>query len=274
MSTVPTIEFHRPTIEGALRTLDVHGFATQELWRELASRIATYERGTPGEADMRYTCPTVAPDIATHFTEGGVPQELSASVMWAGYSYSLTPGQRAVLRDTYGLTPTQTVTVDFIEMWPGTQHPRSVKLRSDVHVDPRNRRHVLTQCVIRDVATFFADAQEHDNAQGGGASKRQLVDEFLTVDKVYDLTSTDAWAVEDITGVKVSRRVEMRSVSADRFTLVCTDSGNIAKVPRKEFFATVAEYDRLYATPKAKRVTKRVAKEQQSLESMLASLLK
>lgn len=266
-----SIEQHRPRIETVLRELDAHGFDTKALWRELSTRVAVHERGTPSEADLRYTCPTVAPDLATHFSEGGVPQELSAGVMWAGYSYTLTPGQRAVLRDTYGLTPTQTVTVDYIEPWPGTQHPRNVKLRSDIHVDPRHRRHVLTQCVIRDVATFFADAQEHDNAQSASATNRQLVNETLTLDKVYNLTSEDVWAIEDITGVKVSRTVELTNLSTERFVVMCQKTGNVAKVPRAEFFTTVAEYEKLYVDPKAKRAPK-AAREQQSLEAMLKSL--
>lgn len=268
---VNTIEHHRHAIESALRVLDAHGFVTAPLWRDLAERSARHERGTPGEADKKYTCPATAPDIATHFAERGVPQELAASVMWVGYSYALTPGQRGVLRDTYGLTPTQTVTVEWVEMWPGTQHPRSVKLKSDIHVDPRNRKHVLTSCVIRDVAAFFTAASELDASEAGSAAKRQLVDEYLTLDKVYTLTSEDVWAIEDLTGVRVSKTVEVTNLSAERFVVVCMKSGNIAKIPRREFFATVAEYEKLYADPKAKRAP-RAQREQQSLEAVLKSL--
>lgn len=265
-----SIEQHRPAIEAALRVLDSHAFDTKALWRELSTRIAVHERGTPGEADLKYTCPTVAPDITTHFVDGE-PQVLDAGCMWGGYSYSLTPGQRSVLRDTYGMTPTQTVTVEWVELWPGTQHPRTMKLKSDIHIDPRNRKHVLTSCVIRDVAAFFTTALRLDNAEDASKTKRNLVDETLTLDKVYALASEDVWAIEDLTGVRVSKTVELTNLSADRFVVVCMKTGNVAKVPRKEFFTTVAEYERLYADTKVKRASK-AQREQQSLENMLKSL--
>lgn len=262
-------EQHRPHIEAALRVLEGHGFDVKSLWRELATRVSTWERGTPSEDDVRYTLPSVQPDLLNHLVDGA-KQTLSPSVMWNGYSYTLTPGQRSILRDTYGLTPTQTVTVAWVEAWPGTQHPRVMKLTSDLHVDPRNRRHVLVSAVINDVGTFFKNAMELDEAE---RSERRfgLSESSLELGRIFTLTSEERWAVEDLTGVKIASRVEITNVSTERFTVLCQKTGNQAKVERGAYFSTVAEYERLHegTKPRRKTTTERSA---MSFEAMLKSL--
>lgn len=263
-------EQHRPAIETALRVLESHGFDVKALWRELSTRQSTWERGTPSEDDVRYTLPATQPDLVSHLIDGK-NATLEVARLWNGYSYTLTPGQRSILRDTYGLTPTQTVTVAWVEPWPGTQHPRVMKLTSDLHVDPRNRKHVLVSAVINDVGTFFRNAQELDEADR--AERRfGLTESSIELGRIFTLTSNERWAVEDLTGVKVVSKVEITNVSADRFTVLCQKTGNQAKVERKAFFETVAEYERLHESTKPRSKRSATTQSAMSLEAMLKEL--
>ena len=237
--------------ETALRLLESQGFDVKQLWRELSDKIAREERGTPTTDDARYVLPSVAPTLAEHFVDGRNPT-LEAGKMWEGYSYTLSPGQRAVLRETYGLTPTATVTLGWVERWPGTSHPHSMMLKSDVHVDPRNRKHVLAQCVIRNVGEFLRVASEADSAEDGTARKSSLTRESLTEGRVVVLDSNDKWAVEDLTGVKLTKDCTIVIVAKATFHLQ-DSNGRTAKVPTEEFFTTAEEYAVMHATPKARK---------------------
>jgi hypothetical protein len=254
--------------EASLRQLEAQGFDVKHLWRDLSERIAAHEGGKPTVDDIRYTLPFVAPVIATHF-EGAAPQELHPSALWKGYSYSLSPAQRAILRETYGLTPTKTVTLEWVELWPATQHPRSMCIRSDMHVDPRNRKHVLCRAVIREVGTFFRTAAELD-AQDKDKSTAALTESALTVGRNITLESVDRWAIEDLTGVKVGNKVSITFVDAERFHVECPKNRNTAKVSRSEFFKTVAEYATLYKDePRARKSS---VGPTPSLDALIASL--
>lgn len=235
---------HQQQSESALRALESLGFDVKPLWRELSDRIARAESGTPDADDLRYTIRGIPPTTEEHFVDGK-PQVLDPYVLWSGFSYTLTPGQRSLLRDTYGMTPTQTVTVASVETWPGTLHPRTMKLVSDLHVDPRHRTKVLTSCIIRNVGEFFRKAEETDAATE--AEKVFGVTEgTLELGRLFTLTSHEKWAIDDLTSVKIGTRVEITGVGSETFIVLDLKSGAQAKVPRKEFFETVAEYDRLY----------------------------
>lgn len=263
-----SVESHRAASAAALRHLEAQGFDVKSLWRDLSERTALHERGTPTEDDLRYAVPSAQPTLAAHF-DGAQPQLLEASALWKGYSYTLSPAQRGILRETYGLTPTKTVTLEWVETWPGTQHPRAMCLRSDLHVDPRNRKHVLSRAVIREVGTFFRTAAELDS-QEVTKSTASLTESALTVGRILTLESVDRWAIEDITGVKVGTKVEVTFVDATRFFVECPKNHNTAKVPRGEFFATVAEYATLYKDDRAPRA--RSAQPTPSLDTLIASL--
>lgn len=264
-------ETHRQRTEDALRHLESHGFDVKALWVDLSTRIAAWESGTPSDDDKRYTLPLVAPAITDHLGEGR-NQLLSPEALWPGYSYQLSPGQRAILRETYGLTPTQTITVLLIDRWPGTQHPRSMTLKSDLHVDPRQRRHVLTSCVVREVGTFFRLAREKDE-QEELKKVTHLVPETLEVGRVITLESDDRWAIADITGVKLGTKVEVTGVSADRFVLSdVSPAGNTAKVPRAEFFTLVKEYAALHEADRAPKGRRTSSPATPSLDALIASL--
>ncbi len=152
----------RDRIEGALRYLESVGLEVKPLWLQHADLIASADTEAMSEDDKRYTLPVDRPTIPEHFTNGRLPQFLTPGHAWVGYSYQLTPGQRSWLRDNYGLTPTQTVTLVELTRWPSTQHPRMLHIRSDLHVDPRHRRHMLIDAVIRQPGKFFKESAQRD----------------------------------------------------------------------------------------------------------------
>lgn len=234
----------------ALRHLESSGFDVKALWSELSRRLSAWDRGMPDDDDRRYPLPTAAPDLVVHLAAGR-NAVLTSAMLWKGYSYTLSPGQRAWLRDNYDLTPTETVTVMWIETWTGddARFPRSLCLKSDLHV-PSNRRHVLTQAVIRNVGRFFRESAERDAQETVTSARRELAPDLLVVGKVYNLSSEEKWAVEDLCGVKVTQKCELVRSDATHITLVCHKNGNTARVEKEAFFATVAEYERLYATTK------------------------
>jgi hypothetical protein len=230
--------------QSALRTLEALGFDVKEQWRELTLRQEAQDRGTPTADDARYELPLVAPSTESHLKGGN--EVLDPSRLWNGMSYTLSPGMRGILRDLYELTPTQTVTVAWVEPWPGTRHPYRMCLRSDEHVDPRRRKHVLTQVVVNEVGKFFRMSAERDAADVDSKSNTELVETALTVGRIINLCNEDRWAIADICGVKVLKQVEVLRVNAESVTFLCLKSGNKATLPRAELLATVAEYVKLY----------------------------
>ena len=114
------------------------------------------------ERSRRYTLPCEAPRVEEHLGVGPLPQALRDGSMWAGYHYTLTPGQRRWFREVAGMTPARTVTIAWVERFVGTQHPRSFKIVSDEHVDPRRRSHVLVEFVVKDAGEFFETATGFD----------------------------------------------------------------------------------------------------------------
>ncbi len=155
----------RVKAETALTALSSLDFAcAKDGWRELTKRIEDYERGVPTDEDKQFVVPLVAPMITSHF-DGKNPVVLEASNMWGGYHYTLSPGQRRWFREFTGLTPTFTVTISRVEVWPGTQHPRAFKVVSDLHVPENQRRHVLTEYMVYNVGRFFLKAKELDEEE-------------------------------------------------------------------------------------------------------------
>ena len=154
---------HKEKVESTLRWLHSLGLDTSTLWQQHEALIQLADTETIHPLDTLYELPADRPSVLDHFIDGR-PEPLVPSKCWAGYSYSLSPGQRGWLRDVYGLTPTATVTVHEVSPWPGTRHPRMIHLRSDLHVDPRNRRHVLVSAVIREPGKFWSESAERDAA--------------------------------------------------------------------------------------------------------------
>ena len=91
-----------------------------------------------------------------------MPEVLSSANAFKDRHYSLSPGQRDVLRNRYGLTPAKTIILTDVALFPGTNIIWSINLRSAEHIDVMRRRHVLSAAVIAPVAKFFDDAQARD----------------------------------------------------------------------------------------------------------------
>ena len=115
----------------------------------------------PSAEDLMCHCLTTPAAISEHFADGTNPI-LSPRNITAGYSYQLSPGQRKWLRDRYDLTPTKTVTIIELALWPKTDHPRRLIIRSDLHVEEHRRKHVLVQVAITQPGEFFVQSARED----------------------------------------------------------------------------------------------------------------
>ena len=239
----------RETTETHLRGLEKFGYDVKAVWREFTRRIDEHETGKPGMYDLRYTCPTTAPSLTDHLEPGNGlrPGVLSPHTLWSGYHYTLTPGQRKWFREFTGMTPAQTVTIGWLELWTGTQHPKAFKLISDLHVDPRHRKHVITEWVVREAGEFFTKATEFDNEE---PIQKTL---SLHVGPCKNWTSIHKWAASDLSGVKLEGKVEVTFVDSAVIHFA-DEKGRAAKVDRDEFLSTVADYSTLH---KEKKVTKK-----------------
>lgn len=147
--------------ERSLKYLESEGYEVKALWQELSRQIK--DVGVPHPDDLLYLLPdaplTVLKD---HFPNGRLPEKLSASNARKGFSYTLTPGQRTWIRTHYALTPAQTVTITELCNWDGTLHPKSIRIESDIHIDPRLRRHTLIVANISQPGTFFRESALED----------------------------------------------------------------------------------------------------------------
>lgn len=150
-------------VEQALATLRRVGLDPSAVVQQWRQRLDEQENRMMPPKDAKYTIPTEAPRVTDHFVEGnGRPAALAPHIMWAGYHYTLTPGQRRWFREVAGMTPAETVTVAWVEVWPRTQHPHSFKIVSDRHLDNRLRRRVINEWVIRSAEEFFTLATAFD----------------------------------------------------------------------------------------------------------------
>lgn len=230
-----TNEYQRA--EGALRTLEGLGFDVKALWREAGERANAWETAQPTPEELRYLCPTQAPATVDHF-EGGRPEVLRCETMWPGYSYRLSPGQRRWFRDFTGMTPAQTVTIAWVEYWPKTACPRAFKVVSDVHVDPRLRRQMLTEWVVRSPAEFFGKSLEFDRAM---EEERTL--KFVLGD-VNVWRSEHRRAVEELTQIRLkgsAGEIEITSLTEEHVQF-SDPYGRVATVRKDDFLEAVAEW--------------------------------
>lgn len=148
-------------VRGDLLRLAALGFDTSGLKTALDLKLAQLDEVKPTEDDLKYQCTTVAPTMEQHF-HNGHPELLHPSTMWPGMAYSLTPGQRKWFGEFTGMEVSRTVTVDWVEKWPGTNSPRAVKVSSNMHVPNDRRGKVQLSWVIPNVARFHQQAQEFD----------------------------------------------------------------------------------------------------------------
>ena len=150
----------RAAVLAAFETIQSLGLPVEAALQRYQDCIADQDAPIP-DVDRNYSVPTECPKTADHLGEGR-KSILSAHQLWMGLSYELSPGQRKWFREFAGMTPSQTVTVGWVEVWEGTNHPRSFKIVSDQHVDPRNRSHVLVEFVVSEAGEFFRKSTAFD----------------------------------------------------------------------------------------------------------------
>jgi hypothetical protein len=132
----------------------------EDLWRK------------PSTEDIKWPI-QVPVSIEDHITSDG--RETLSCALQVGRKYSLTPGQRAIIREWFNLTPTPLVEVTCIELF--SHYPnliRRVVLRSDVHVEEQNRKHVLIHCTIDSWGKFLeASIRKEEDLKEISAAKSE-----------------------------------------------------------------------------------------------------
>lgn len=160
--TVPNTRINAiDQIETALKLLTSQGYDTHAIWEDHNAWLLTLDTRECTDDDRRWATQNPMPStIEEHFVDGE-PELLTAARCHVGRQYTLSPGQRDVLRERYGLTPTMTVKATNVELFSAEDVIWSVTLKSTEHVDPK-RRHVLNEVVLCPAATFFRDADIKD----------------------------------------------------------------------------------------------------------------
>lgn len=139
-----------PQIERALHLLTTMGYDTGELWREHNMWLALYDERKPTARDVAWAKRNAAPAELT----AELPT-LSAAQCFGDRQFLLTPGQRDILRDKFGLTPTKVVVVQNVALFKDSVLVSGFTLKSAEHVDPRLRTKVLNSVYIHNAAEFF-----------------------------------------------------------------------------------------------------------------------
>ena len=147
----------------AVRLLALLGYDLADIHRQHTTKLAEHESGQPTDLDLKYKL-NVPESWVSHFEE--VPL-LSCFTIRVGAQFKLTSGQRRVLKDMAGLTPTRTITILDLELFPGTRAVRTLTIGSNIHIPEHQRRHVLTKWTISSFGDFMeraylADVETND----------------------------------------------------------------------------------------------------------------
>lgn len=152
----------------AIKELEGEGFPpelVEQLWMEYNERLAlSAEESQPGEWDKMYAVPQTQPKMGDHVALG---YALLPHMLWQGYHYAPSPGQRKWLRETHGVTLGRTIVVDWVQVWDGTAHPRAFKFTSELHIDPKNRGKLVVSGVVSAPGRFFFESSQMDKEGKG-----------------------------------------------------------------------------------------------------------
>jgi hypothetical protein len=154
-------------IRDALGVLERAGFDLTSIETDFSILREAIETYSPPDYPDEYRIRKTPIDITEHLMgETEMVPIMLHSPSSNGRAYKLTAGQRAVLRERYGMTPTKEVIVSEVAVWPGAPTcVRHIVLRSTEHV-PSNRKHVLNSCVIDNWVEFCrAVATADDNVR-------------------------------------------------------------------------------------------------------------
>lgn len=152
-----------PTIEGALRLLESYAYDTSSLWAEHHSWLAQFDARKPTDHDVKWATRADEPSPISEHIGAGLDQfeQLTASNAFGGRQFLLSSGQRDVLRERHGLTPTKVVLLRNAVCFPGSNVLYQLTIESVEHVTEDRRKHVLISAVIN-AASFFEAASERD----------------------------------------------------------------------------------------------------------------
>jgi len=146
----------------AIGLLHDWGLPTRVLVEAIRDRIDEQFR-QPTEDDLRW--PWSPPEnIGEHLSFGDSRPTLSCAIA-VGRCYSLTPGQRDYVRDRFNMTPAPLVRVLEVALYPDTKFIRRVTLASEIHVDPKNRKRIMTKFAIDKWGEFCTQSKANDDAR-------------------------------------------------------------------------------------------------------------
>jgi hypothetical protein len=144
-------------LAGRLEEQRVQPTEVDRLW-PLAGKVSITEHLVPNVKEIVKSASGV--DVVLSHGSAAERPTLSCRLQ-VGMAYSLTPGQRDVIRDRFHMTPAPLVEVIECAMYADNVHIRRVTLKSCEHVDPR-RRAVMTKFSIDEWGQFCADAKRRD----------------------------------------------------------------------------------------------------------------
>lgn len=159
-------------IEAAMRTLEAYGYTTLPLWTEHNEWLAASEARLPDLEDHKW-CQQFEPSTTADHSSAGEFEVLTAARCHSGRQYTLSSGQRDVLRSRHGMTPTKDILIRDVALFKGTNLISQFTLCSTEHIDVRRRRHVLTEVVIAPASAFFSKAAQLDKER---EAEREQVD--------------------------------------------------------------------------------------------------
>lgn len=151
-------------VETCLKALTSYGYDTTALWKEHNEWLASLDDRKCTDEDRKWATQLPVPSSMEDHFAGGEAEVLTAARCHVGRQYSLSPGQRDVLRERYGLTPTMTVVAENVQMYKDTDVIFALTIRSTEHIDPKRRR-VLNSVVLSPASAFFRDAAAKDAAR-------------------------------------------------------------------------------------------------------------
>jgi hypothetical protein len=183
-----------------LKTLSAYGYDVSAVWAEHNAWLLSLDTRAVTDEDRLWATQLPEPSgMADHFVPvrdatgtivGSEPELLTAARAHVGRQYTLSPGQREVLRDRYGLTPTMVVVAENVELFPTEDVIWSLTLRSVEHVDPVRRRHVLNSVVLSPASAFFRDSAAKDKArEDDKAEKAEASGKAKKPTKVRDIAA-------------------------------------------------------------------------------------
>jgi hypothetical protein len=181
-----------PSTEEITALLHHAGVSDETLARvahELDNRPAQRE---PDEYDRMWQCPTVPPAIESHFVHGELlPRVLDPSRLWPGHHYTLTRGQRQLLAETGAGELAPTITIGWVEVFPGTRHPAAFQFVSDRHNPYRRSDRLRTAGVITRAGKWFYDAMCLDSAHKEKRGRKNVIHD-MEHDPVRTLEALEA----------------------------------------------------------------------------------